>query len=202
MLLQALAELGGACGRRAGTIHDDEIGPGKPGRKLAERLAGLALDAIAVNGTARELARDGEPEPGRVLLPVTRAHEKQVVGQATTAAKDVLEFAALEQSLLARQRETHDGEATSRQTAGEKLASGRQALAALGAATLDHEAATLGGHAGAEAVGAFALELARLEGAFHDVRTRVRCRTGLGATRGRRPFGRAQVTEKAPEDTR
>src|SRR5258708_33326333 len=46
--------------------------------------------------------------------------------------------------------------------------SGRQPLAAMGAAARDHQAAILGGHALAEAVAALADELARLIGALHD----------------------------------
>lgn len=46
--------------------------------------------------------------------------------------------------------------------------SGREALAAFGAAAVEHGAAASGGHASTEAVGALALQDAGLEGSFHD----------------------------------
>ena len=45
--------------------------------------------------------------------------------------------------------------------------SDRQALAAFGAAGVDHSAAAAGSHAHEETVGAGALDLGRLVGAFH-----------------------------------
>src|SRR5581483_11220824 len=48
-----------------------------------------------------------------------------------------------------------------------------QAGAALGAAAGQHQAAALGGHAGAETVGALAPQGVRLERAFHDTGTRA-----------------------------
>lgn len=49
-------------------------------------------------------------------------------------------------------------------------------MAALGPAAGQHIAATRGGHAGAETVHALAVQIARLEGTFHD---RVRKNDGI-----------------------
>lgn len=49
----------------------------------------------------------------------------------------------------------------------------RQTLAALGTATVQDMTTTLGGHAGAETVGALALEYAGLESSFHGFRSKV-----------------------------
>ena len=43
-----------------------------------------------------------------------------------------------------------------------------QLRAALGAAALENESPSLGGHAGTETVGSCALDFAGLKGAFHD----------------------------------
>lgn len=45
---------------------------------------------------------------------------------------------------------------------------GAQALAPLGSTAIDQQATVFGGHAGAEAVVALALEYAGLKGSFHD----------------------------------
>lgn len=51
--------------------------------------------------------------------------------------------------------------------AGTRAGSGRQAVAALGTAALEYEAATLRRHAGAKTMGALAFQVAGLKGAFH-----------------------------------
>jgi hypothetical protein len=48
-------------------------------------------------------------------------------------------------------------------------ASSREALAALGATTIQNFAATLGSHSRTKSVGALALDHAGLKGSFHDI---------------------------------
>ena len=59
---------------------------------------------------------------------------------------------------------------------GGGLLSGGEDLAALCAATVEDLAAALGGHAGAETVGALALQYAGLECSFHDFNPNKVCR--------------------------
>jgi len=68
-----------------------------------------------------------------------------------------------------------------------------QLCTTLGATTSEHKATALGGHAGAETMGALAAQAVRLEGTFHD----TGLVSGRGVYRDLRETGKQGVHDRA-----
>ncbi len=142
---------------RAGQHH--QVQPLQKRLMLAKALPDQALDAIAAGGPAQVLLGNGQSQAGPGLPRGAVEDGEITVTGACRLLEDPPVIGTRQQAGTARKALRADG----------AVSSGRQASASLGPAGIDHLAATLGGHACAEAVGAGALQVAGLECAFHDV---------------------------------
>ena len=140
--------------------HDYEIDPAEGLLPQPETFPDEALDAVAVGGFADLSFGNRQPE-ARIRFAVgSREHGQPAVRGLQWIIENPLEIGCRIQSA----------------GLGKTMAVALQALhgqplAALGPAGIDHGAATARLHAGAEAVGAHALDLAGLPSSFHGSAT-------------------------------
>ena len=131
----------------------------------AKRLPGDAFDAVAGDRAAEGLGRNGEPETC-LRAVIGQGRQAEILVPAASALQPYLpEFGGLVQALVRLEPEVADGPGNLTRSALRT-----EALAALGTATREQTASALGGHAGAEAVCAGAVQVARVECTFHSDR--------------------------------
>jgi hypothetical protein len=163
---------------RLGPGHEDDIDTDvTTGERLARRGPEPAPDAVAldcISGLARR--RQSDADAGLALTAVQHLNGQFGRTKAATVSSRRLKLCSLDQPDQARCGRAHAVLQTcwrgnvnlpGVQQAARPNRSGRQALAAMGAAGSQHLAAANGGHACAEAVAALADELARLVGSLH-----------------------------------
>lgn len=173
----------GRIGLRGGRLHGNHVISGtKPAAPETKCFTCLAPKPIAITGAAHGTARDRQSQPRdrsgvRWRSSVMKA--KKPVGDAGARGKHAPELVTAKQSGAAREamrRSPWFARGIGHRNAAARSAptrrSGRQALATAGAPRVDDGAAGTGGHAGAKAVTAGALEATGLESAFHDSRPR------------------------------
>jgi len=172
------------CG--GGAAGDDEIEITQKGAVPTKALAGQALQAVAVDGAPRLLARDGEPEPWAGAVPSgPREHAEIGIGGLGRACEDAAVVAGVEQAGAPRKGLPGTGFVGRwrwvSQNAGEPQ-SGREPSAAFGPAGLEHGTPVAGCAAGAKPMVAGTLESAWIEGLLHDVSPERM--SGMGDARG------------------
>jgi hypothetical protein len=162
---ETLAEIGDeraewapqCCGAGDDYIIESCTRPGEGPR--SQSLTEAAADAIADDGCPEALGHcEAESRPvGRAVSGAGLGLEHECTASPPCSAPDRQKLGPFAQADERMRRFVH---------------SGREPLASLGAAPHEHEAAATGGHARAEAVPAFAHELARLIRSLHDRNSR------------------------------
>jgi len=146
-------------GSRAG--EHDEV-PRRQRELVAKGFAGDSLDSVAVHGTFRIAARDGQAETRvRAAARAGKDSEKAIAGTR-----------GLGENAPKRRRRMQPEIGREACCAGTNAAPKRNPLrsepsATLGAATGENFAAGARRHAGTETVRAFTVQVARLKSAFH-----------------------------------
>lgn len=155
--LQCDTESAGRNGGNSGTHHHHDVKTGQGDLVQTERFPGKPLQAIAIYSAVDGLAGNGEAE-ARVSQPVTADENRKGTVRDT--------FRLVENATVIGRRE--QAPLTVESMLGQWPRLRGQAGATLRAAGADHFAAIARRHAGPEAMGAGALQTARLKGAFHD----------------------------------
>jgi len=100
---QARADLDTAARSGGRSRVDDEVQGGQFVLAVAERFARETLDAIALDGVARGLDADGEPEPGVARFVGTCEHEEQRIGRTLALPMNGVELGFVGQAARARE---------------------------------------------------------------------------------------------------
>jgi len=144
----------------AAARQNDDIEASQCGLIVPVRFANLALHAVAPGCPPAVLLADDDPQACMPQPVRAREHEQFACRNPEPGVvENCLELRGVRQAYL-------PGIFRACHTSPLQALSGRQALAALRAAALQHDAPVARGHACAEAMGTLALEVARLECSF------------------------------------
>lgn len=145
------------CLNCGGARHNNEVQPAERMLPVAETFPYKALEAVAVSGFAGIPLGNRQPETWMPQSVGPRQHGQEVVGRFSGLLENPLEIGG---SAKAK----GSGVAL---TARLQSSDGRQPLAALCPACVDHKPATTGFHAHAKTVRPNALQLTRLISSLH-----------------------------------
>jgi len=138
--------------------HHYEVHAAQLRLTLTETLPRQALDAVTVNCSADAFLGDCQPEPRTSMAGGASQHGQVGVCRLLCVIKNMLKIGGGAQPMRTGKAEARRSQA---------LTADSKPLAAFGAAGIDDLATAGGFHSGTKAVGADALNLARLIRSFH-----------------------------------
>jgi len=156
----------------AGARIDDEIHRWQLMLMLAKRFPNETFDAIATHGIPDDAGGDRQSKAGNRRTGVARKYREQSVGRAACITIHAIEFGFLSETLRGFERpsgrQAHETKERERAGADERAyRSDSETLATFRAAPCENLTTRSGGHAGAKAVSALTVQIARLVSTLH-----------------------------------